>query len=68
VALDGRWSLTHTMRLATRFSTASLFVLPFAVLLVLWAVLVPYLNAHRGTFILCAIHGRAGIDRMLNIG
>lgn len=38
------------MRLTRRASSAALFVLPFVVLLVLWAVLVPYFNVNPRLF------------------
>jgi NitT/TauT family transport system permease protein/taurine transport system permease protein len=45
-----RLFLGCAMRLTRRVSSAALFVLPFAVLLVLWAVLVPYFNVNPRLF------------------
>src|SRR4051812_29981495 len=50
------------MRLQHRLSSAFLFLLPFAVLLVLWAVLVPYFNVNQRLFPHLSAVWQAGIE------
>lgn len=52
------------MRLRQRWSSALLFLLPFAVLLSLWAVLIPYFNVHPRLFPTLGSVVAAGIEGM----
>ena len=50
------------MRLRQKLSSALLFLLPFAVLLVLWAVLIPYFNVNPRLFPTLGSVAQAGIE------
>ena len=50
------------MRLQRRLFSAFLFLLPFAVLLVLWAVLVPYFNVNPRLFPHLSAVWEAGVE------
>ena len=50
------------MRLQQRLSSAFLFLLPFIVLLVLWAVLVPYFNVNQRLFPHLGAVWQAGVE------
>jgi taurine transport system permease protein len=50
------------MRLRQRLSSALLFLLPFAVLLVLWALLIPYFNVNPRLFPTLGSVAQAGIE------
>jgi len=52
------------MRLRQRLLSAFLFVLPFAVLLALWAVLVPYFNVNPRLFPQLGTVWDAGVEGM----
>lgn len=54
------------MERTSRFSAALIFVAPLAVLVVLWAVLVPALGVRPQIFPSVAAVGRAGIDSILD--
>jgi NitT/TauT family transport system permease protein/taurine transport system permease protein len=59
---DQNLAVAFAMRLRQKLSSALLFLLPFAVLLVLWAVLIPYFNVNPRLFPTLGSVAQAGIE------
>jgi taurine transport system permease protein len=59
---DQNLAVAFAMRLRQKLSSALLFLLPFAALLVLWAVLIPYFNVNPRLFPTLGSVAQAGIE------